>query len=49
MGWDVAFTDTGSMIIEANDDWDSVIPMTLEPDFKARFDSLFCHSAGRAS
>lgn len=37
IGWDVAITPEGPVIIEGNDDWEGGIPMVLERDFKQRF------------
>lgn len=37
VGWDIAITPDGPMIIEGNDDWEGGIPMALEKDFKNRF------------
>jgi hypothetical protein len=37
IGWDIAVTPDGPVIIEGNDDWDGAIPMTVETDFKKRF------------
>ncbi len=41
IGWDIAFTNDGPMIVEGNDDWDGVIAMTLDPDFRAQFEQFF--------
>ena len=37
VGWDIAITPEGPVIIEGNDDWEGGIPMALEKDFKSRF------------
>lgn len=37
IGWDIAITQDGPMILEANDDWDGAIPMAMESGFKSRF------------
>lgn len=41
IGWDIAITPDGPVFIEANDDWDGAVPMTLEPDFRQRFEAMF--------
>jgi hypothetical protein len=41
IGWDIAIAETGPVIIEGNDDWDGVIPMVLEKDFKQRFLEMY--------
>ena len=41
VGWDVAITPKGPVIIEGNDDWEGGIPMVLEKDFKPRFLAKF--------
>ena len=37
IGWDVAITDNGTVIVEGNDDWDGVIQMVLDRDFQQQF------------
>lgn len=37
IGWDVAITPNGPIVIEGNDDWEGGIPMSLEPNFRSRF------------
>lgn len=37
VGWDIAITEAGPIIIEGNDDWDGAVPMALEKNFKQRF------------
>lgn len=37
IGWDVAITETGPVVVEGNDDWDGAVPMALEEGFKQRF------------
>jgi Sugar-transfer associated ATP-grasp len=41
IGWDVAISSAGPVIIEGNDDWEGGIPMVLEKDFKERFLRMF--------
>jgi hypothetical protein len=41
IGWDIAITPMGPVFIEGNDDWDGVIPMALEKNFRSRFISMF--------
>jgi hypothetical protein len=40
IGWDIAFTPDGPMIIEGNDNWGAKNVMVLEPDFGRRFLAL---------
>lgn len=37
IGWDVAITPEGPVIIEGNDDWDGDLVMTIDPNFRANF------------
>ena len=37
VGWDVAFTPSGPLIIEGNDNWNGSIRMGLDPMFKREF------------
>lgn len=41
IGWDIAITPHGPVFIEGNDDWDGVIPMTVEKNFKSRFLKMY--------
>jgi hypothetical protein len=40
IGWDIALTETGPILIEGNDDWDGTLAMSLEKDFIKQFVSL---------
>ncbi len=42
IGWDIAISETGPIIIEGNDDWEGGIPMVLERNFKQRFLTMYC-------
>lgn len=44
VGWDLAITPDGPVIIEGNDDWDGNLAMVLVPDFPTRFMSMFHQS-----
>lgn len=41
IGWDIAITENGPIIIEGNDDWDGAVPMALERNFKQRFLQMY--------
>ncbi len=41
IGWDIAVTEAGPVIVEGNDDWDGAIPMALESNFKERFLAMY--------
>ena len=36
VGWDLAITPDGPLLVEGNDNWDGAIPQTLDHTFKAR-------------
>jgi hypothetical protein len=41
IGWDVAVSPTGPVLIEGNEDWDGSFAMAAEDNFKERFASMF--------
>jgi hypothetical protein len=41
IGWDIAISDSGPIIIEGNDEWDASSLMTLEDNFKPRFLEMY--------
>jgi hypothetical protein len=41
IGWDIAITPAGPIIIEGNDDWGGIRPMALEKNFKQRFLAMY--------
>jgi hypothetical protein len=41
IGWDVAVSPNGPVLIEGNEDWDGSFAMAAEEDFKKRFSSMF--------
>ena len=44
IGWDVAITESGPVIIEGNDVWDGSFAMTTEENFKNRFLAMYQQS-----
>jgi hypothetical protein len=45
IGWDIAISPAGPVIIEGNDDWDGAVPMALEENFRQRFLELYASDA----
>lgn len=43
IGWDIAITPTGPIIIEANNGWGSVVPQYVSDSHKPLFDRYFAH------
>jgi hypothetical protein len=41
VGWDVAISEEGPLILEGNDDWDGAIPMTVDDEFSDRFMAMY--------
>jgi hypothetical protein len=41
VGWDIALTPTGPVMIEGNEYWDTAIHMTTDPSFVARFRAIY--------
>ncbi|HNP36518.1 MAG TPA: sugar-transfer associated ATP-grasp domain-containing protein [Woeseiaceae bacterium] len=41
IGWDVAITPDGPVVIEGNDDWDGAVPMAVEPGFRQRLMRMY--------
>ena len=41
IGWDIAITEDGPIVIEGNDDWDGSLQMALEDRFRERFLEMY--------
>ena len=41
IGWDIAFTPSGPVFVEGNDDWDGCMPMSFEENFKEKFLKMY--------
>jgi hypothetical protein len=41
IGWDIAISPSGPVIVEGNDDWDGAVPMALEEKFRQRFLKMY--------
>ena len=41
VGWDVAITPEGPLIIEGNENWGATVHMSIEPNFKEHFLALY--------
>jgi hypothetical protein len=41
IGWDIAISTQGPMVIEGNDDWHGIVPMLHERDVRRRLDAMF--------
>ena len=46
IGWDVAITPNGPLLLEGNDDWGATTAMWVMPDFKARFYQMMGQKEG---
>lgn len=48
IGWDVAITGNGPVIVEGNDDWDGVIQMVVDRGFKQQFMAAYVNAMTQA-
>lgn len=46
VGWDLALTPGGPVLLEGNDDWGGISVMWLVPDFRSRFERLLAGAPG---